>query len=77
MTHNPTPTSPLDSAQHLPTFAEIAGMIDHTVLAPTSRREVFVEACRFAVSNRCASVCICPFFVRDCAELLRGSGVKT
>ena len=52
-------------------------MIDHTVLAPNSRREVFVEACRFAVSNRCASVCICPFFVRDCAELLRGSGVKT
>ena len=39
MTHNPTPTSPLDSAQHLPTFAEIAGMIDHTVLAPNSRRD--------------------------------------
>ena len=78
MTHNPTLASSrkFDSAQRLPSFAEIAGMIDHTVLAPNSRREVFVEACRFAAEARCASVCICPFFVRDCANLLRGTGVK-
>lgn len=61
----------------IPSFAEIAGMIDHTVLAPNSRRETFVEACRFAAEAHCASVCICPFFVRDCANLLRGTGVKT
>ena len=52
-------------------------MIDHTVLAPNSRREVFEAACRFAAENQCASVCICPFFVADCARLLAGSGVKT
>ncbi|MGI5868500.1 MAG: deoxyribose-phosphate aldolase [Kiritimatiellia bacterium] len=60
-----------------PSLSDIAGMIDHTVLAPNSRREAFVEACRFAAEARCASVCICPFFVRDCAALLRGTGVKT
>lgn len=59
------------------TVEEIAGMIDHTVLAPFSKVEVFEEACRFAAANRCASVCICPFFVKDCARLLKGSGVKT
>lgn len=55
----------------------IAGMIDHTVLAPYSKREVFVAACRYAVKNRCASVCVCPFFVGECAQRLNGSGVKT
>ena len=59
------------------TLAEIAGMIDHTVLAPSSRYEVFEAACIFALENHCASVCICPFFVKDCARLLKGSGVKT
>ncbi len=57
--------------------AEIAAMIDHTVLAPMNAHETFVEACAFAVANHCASVCICPFFVKECAELLKGSGVKT
>ena len=55
--------------------SEIAAQIDHTVLNPTSPHQAFVDACRYAVANRCASVCICPFFVRECAELLRGSGV--
>lgn len=56
---------------------ELSKMIDHTVLAPNSKHEVFVEACRFAIENKCASVCICPFFVKECSELLAGSGVKT
>lgn len=55
--------------------SEIAAQIDHTVLNPTSPHAAFVDACRYAVANRCASVCICPFFVRECADLLRGSGV--
>ena len=59
------------------TRADVAAMIDHTVLAPTSTHETFKEACTFAVVNHCASVCICPFFVKECAELLKGSGVKT
>jgi len=57
------------------TRSEIAAQIDHTVLAPQSPHETFVEACRYAAENHCASVCICPFFVRECADLLRGTGV--
>ncbi len=59
------------------TRAEVAAMIDHTVLAPTSAHETFKDACTFAIANHCASVCICPFFVKECAQLLKGSGVKT
>ena len=55
--------------------SEIASQIDHTVLNPTSPHAAFADACDYAIANRCASVCICPFFVRECAELLRGSGV--
>ena len=55
----------------------VAGLIDHTVLAPNSPMALFREACAFAVKNQCASVCICPFFVAECASLLRGTGVKT
>ena len=57
------------------TRSEIAAQIDHTVLNPTSPHRAFVDACDYAVANHCASVCICPFFVRECADLLRGSGV--
>ncbi len=59
-----------------PTRNDIAREIDHTVLAPTSAHSAFVDACAYAKENHCASVCICPFFVRECAGLLRGSGVK-
>ncbi len=61
----------------LPSRSEIAAQIDHTVLAPTSPHAAFAGACDYAIANRCASVCICPFFVRECAERLRGSGVAT
>lgn len=59
------------------TVKEIAKMIDHTVLSNTATRDVFVEACEFAKANKCASVCICPFFVEECAKLLKGTEVKT
>ncbi len=60
-----------------PTRRAIAAMIDHTVLAPDSPMRAFHDACAFAAANQCASVCICPFFVPECAALLRGTGVKT
>lgn len=59
------------------TYEAIAGMLDHTVLAPTSPLTAFQSACDFALEAHCASVCISPFFVRECANRLRGSGVKT
>ena len=42
----------------MPTRSEIASEIDHTVLAPQSPHAAFVDACRYAVANHCASVCM-------------------
>lgn len=58
------------------TVDDIAALIDHTVLAPNSLHGAFADACDFAVANKCASVCICPFFVAECAARLRGSDVN-
>ena len=55
---------------------EIASLIDHTVLAQTAPHETRADACAFAVANKCAAVCISPFFVAECAQRLAGSGVK-
>lgn len=55
--------------------SEIASLIDHTVLSPQSRGETFVQACRYAAENGCASVCVCPFFVSDATKLLADSSV--
>ncbi|MBR1836213.1 MAG: deoxyribose-phosphate aldolase [Kiritimatiellae bacterium] len=57
------------------TRRQIASMIDHTVLNPASPGSAFRDCCRFAAENGCASVCVCPFAVADCAKALRGTGV--
>jgi deoxyribose-phosphate aldolase len=57
-------------------YAEIAGMIDHSLLHPTMTDQELEEGCRQAVAYRVASVCIKPYFARRAAELLKGSGVK-
>lgn len=54
---------------------EIARQIDHTVLNPASPWRAFAQCCAFAAQNHCASVCVCPFAVRRCAEALRGTDV--
>jgi deoxyribose-phosphate aldolase len=58
------------------TLREIAGTIDHSLLTPTLAAEAMEEGIRVALEHRVASVCILPWYLRRCAELLRGSGVK-
>lgn len=58
------------------TYEDIAGMIDHSLLNPTLTKEQLEAGCRLALNYRVASVCILPFYLRRCAELLAGSGVK-
>ena len=53
----------------------ILSEVDHTVLAPTSPAAKFAECCDFAAAHHCASVCICPFYVKEAAARLRGTGV--
>lgn len=57
-------------------YADIAKMIDHSLLSPTMTEEVLEEGCRLAIAYDVASVCLMPFFLRRCADLLADSNVK-
>lgn len=59
----------------MPTPADIARMIDHALLKPTLTDAELDEGCRLARELGVASVCIMPFAVARCAEILEGSGV--
>lgn len=58
------------------TYAELAGMIDHSLLHPTLTDRELEDGCRLAAKYQVASVCIKPYAVKRAAELLRGSGVR-
>ena len=56
--------------------ADLARMIDHTLLKPDATAEQIRQLCAEARENAFATVCVNPAWVRLCAELLRGSPVK-
>ena len=58
------------------TYADIAKMIDHSLLNPSFTDEQLEEGCQVALDYDVASVCIKPYYLKRCAELLRGSTVK-
>jgi deoxyribose-phosphate aldolase len=57
------------------TYADIAGMIDHSLLQPHLSDAELDEGCRLAARYETASVCIKPYYVRRAKELLAGSRV--
>jgi deoxyribose-phosphate aldolase len=57
------------------TYAELAKMIDHSLLHPTMTDQELDEGCAIAAKYQVASVCIKPYYVQRAAELLRGTGV--
>ncbi|MCX7818884.1 MAG: deoxyribose-phosphate aldolase [Kiritimatiellae bacterium] len=57
-------------------YDELAKMIDHSLLHPTLTDREIEEGCRVAARYRVASVCVKPYAVRRCVELLRGTGVR-
>jgi deoxyribose-phosphate aldolase len=57
-------------------YEEIAKMIDHSLLNPILIDEQLEEGCQIALDYDVASVCIKPYYLKRCAELLRGSTVK-
>jgi deoxyribose-phosphate aldolase len=61
----------------LPTVPQLAAMIDHAVLKPTQTERDVVDACTLARREHIATVCVKPFYVSDCARLLKGSAVGT
>lgn len=55
---------------------EIARYIDHTLLKPEATSDQIRDLCAEARKHSFMSVCVNPYWVKRCAELLRGSSVK-
>lgn len=58
------------------TYADLAKMIDHSLLNPTFTQDDLEQGCRVALAYDTASVCIMPYYLKRCAEILEGSTVK-
>jgi deoxyribose-phosphate aldolase len=58
------------------TAADVARLIDHTLLKPEATREQIVKLCGEARRYGFASVCVNPYWVPLCAAELAGSPVK-
>ena len=58
------------------TYSDIAKMIDHSLLNPVLTDRELELGCRLAVEYDVGSVCIMPYYLRRCAEILRGSTVQ-
>ncbi|MBN2129604.1 MAG: hypothetical protein JW741_08910, partial [Sedimentisphaerales bacterium] len=57
------------------TYEDIAKMIDHSLLNPTLSDRDLEAGCELALAYDVASVCIMPYYLKRCAELLKGSTV--
>ncbi len=58
------------------TYHDIAKMIDHSLLNPTLTDQELEAGCRLALEYDVATVCIMPYYLSRCAEMLAGSDVK-
>lgn len=57
-------------------YAELAKMIDHSLLHPTLTDGDLEEGCALAAKYQVASVCVKPCHVKRAVEFLKGSGVR-
>jgi deoxyribose-phosphate aldolase len=57
-------------------YADLAKMIDHSLLNPSLTAADLDAGCTLAIAYDVASVCILPYYLKRCAELLGGSTVK-
>ena len=57
-------------------YEDIAKMIDHSLLNPALSAAELEAGCQLALAYDAASVCIMPYYLRRCADILRGSSVK-
>jgi deoxyribose-phosphate aldolase len=58
------------------TYRDIAKMIDHSLLNPALTDTQLEAGCELALAYDVASVCILPYYLKRCAEILKGSSVK-
>ena len=57
------------------TYQDVSKMIDHSLLNPTLTVADLESGIELAIAYEAASVCIMPYHLRRCAEMLRGTGV--
>ena len=57
-------------------YSDIAKMIDHSLLNPTLTVNDLEAGCRLALRYDAASVCIMPYYLQRCADILAGSNVR-
>jgi deoxyribose-phosphate aldolase len=55
------------------TYSDIAKMIDHSLLQPNLTAAELEAGCKLALAYDVASVCILPYYLKRCAEILKGS----
>lgn len=58
------------------TYEEISKMIDHSLLNPTLTWADLEQGIQLALAYDVASVCIMPYALKQCAEMLKGSTVR-
>jgi deoxyribose-phosphate aldolase len=58
------------------TYSDIAKMIDHSLLNPALTVAELEAGCQLALLYDVASVCILPYYVERCAQMLDGSAVQ-
>jgi deoxyribose-phosphate aldolase len=58
------------------TYTDISKMIDHSLLRPTLTCDDLEAGCKLAIDYDVASVCILPYYLKRCSELLQSSTVK-
>jgi deoxyribose-phosphate aldolase len=58
------------------TYHDVAKMIDHSLLNPALTIPELEQGCKLARAYDVASVCIMPYYLRRCVEMLAGSSVQ-
>ncbi|MEZ6089486.1 MAG: deoxyribose-phosphate aldolase [Pirellulaceae bacterium] len=58
------------------TYNDIAKMIDHSLLQPMLTTEALEAGIQLALAYDVASVCIMPYYLKRCAELMDGTTVQ-
>jgi deoxyribose-phosphate aldolase len=58
------------------TVKEVSKMIDHSLLHPTLTDAELINGCELAIKYDVAAVCIKPYFVKQCTELLKNTDIK-
>ena len=58
------------------TYAQLAKVIDHSLLKPELTEQDVMDGCKLAAKYNTATVCVKPCHVRIAAKILKGSDVK-